>query len=361
MTLHSLFSRQVLAAETGSGSGGNSAPAASGTSQAPSAPSNSSPSSAGSGSSAASSIVTVPSQRASPASASPATKPPSADSAPADPTPAVGEAFDFSSIFESGGDTTPAPQEPVVAAPTATPVPPVPQPPVGAEPPKPAVESTAPVTPAAQAAPSPQDASQTQGPHLDPADPVSVAGQLAENESAIIDHLAGSMFKLTNEEVEALETDVVGTVPKLLAKAYVKAQHTMLSQMGRMIPQMIQRHAAVVERNTKNEGKFFARWPDLKADVHGTLVRTYGATYRAMHPQATLDEMIEHLGPMVMMAAKVVPSTNPGQPVAAAPLASVLPNGRPAQPAPFMPAVGGPGAPSTNEASNDWDVFSHQE
>lgn len=254
------------------------------------------------------------------------------------------------------GSPTPAPSalEPA-AAPAASPVPATPQPPAGAEPPKPAVEPVVAATQVALASPSPQDGATPQVPHLDPSDPVSIAHHLATNEQAAIDALATSMFKLTPEEVEALETDTVGTIPKLLAKGYVKAQHTMLSQLGRLIPQMIQRHTAVVVRNNENKGKFFSRWPDLKPDLHGALVDKYGATYRAMHPQATMEQMIEDLGPMVMMAAKVVPSVAPAASATpAAPMAPVGANGRPPQPSPFVPAVGGGGAPSPGEEPEAW-------
>lgn len=347
----------VLAPEVGTGA----AP--------PSSPTPNSPSPSSGGSSQPSSSTGSPSGAPSSPSqpSAPATASPTAPSAPAPvPTPDAGggvEAMDFSAIF---GETEPvvAPAPAVPAAPAA---PPAAQPQQLA----PAPAPQAPATPAAEvapvAAPSPQgpDAAASASPHLDPADPIAVAHALSQNEQAAIDFVAANTFKLTPEDIEALESDVVGTIPKLLARGFVKAQHNMLTQMGRIIPMMIQRHQQVTQRNSEHETKFFGRWPDLKPEAHGNLVRSYGAVYRKMHPNASTDDMIEALGPMVMMAAKVVPTTpQAGAPVAASPLlANPMANGsRPPQPQPFLPALGGGGAVQQQEVEEPWmAIHTHQE
>jgi hypothetical protein len=130
---------------------------------------------------------------------------------------------------------------------------------------------------------------------------------LAANEDAAIQFTAENMFRLTPEEVEALETNMVEAVPKLMARAFVKSQLNALNQMARIVPAMIQRQTELVKQHTEAEGKFYQRWPDIKADQHRNLVLKYAAVYRQMHPNTTLEQMVEDLGPMVMMAAKVVP------------------------------------------------------
>jgi hypothetical protein len=152
------------------------------------------------------------------------------------------------------------------------------------------------------------------------------------NEGVAIQHVADTIFKLSNEEIEALENDTVSAIPRLLAKGLVKGQMNMLQQLSRLIPAMISKHGEVTQRHSQNESRFYARWPEIRADTHGPLVLKYGAVYRQMHPDASLETMIEDLGPMVMMAAKIPP----GQPQP--PAAAVRANGRKAQPSPFMPA-----------------------
>jgi hypothetical protein len=159
------------------------------------------------------------------------------------------------------------------------------------------------------------------------------------------------MFKLSPEEIEALETNTVEAVPKLLAKSFVKMQQNMLSQMARMIPGMMQKQTVMMQRHGENEQKFYARWPDLKKDVHGEKVMQYAAVYRQMNPQATLEQMIDAVGPMVMMASGVVPSTAPGtaspQSVQPSPMAPAL-GARP-QPSPFVPAAPNGGGASPQQ------------
>jgi hypothetical protein len=183
---------------------------------------------------------------------------------------------------------------------------------------------------------------------LDTFDPASLSQHLAANEDAAVQFTAENMFKLTPEEIEALETNMAEAVPRLMAKAFVKSQLNALSQLSRLVPAMIQRQTEMLKRNGENETKFYARWPDIKSEKHGDMVRKYAAVYRQMHPQTTLEQMIEDLGPMVMMAARVVPqvggvpSAQPANPVSRPASA----NGRSPPPPPFAPA----GAGATNSS-----------
>ena len=76
--------------------------------------------------------------------------------------------------------------------------------------------------------------------------------------------------------------------------------------------------------------------------------------YRQANPQATREQMIEELGPMVMIAAKVQPRPPGQQPNggAGAPMTRQATGGRP--PSPFKPAMGGPAAPPTPADDNPW-------
>jgi len=236
-----------------------------------------------------------------------------------------------------------------------------PEAPVAAPPAAAAQPTTAPTQPAvpgaAQEAPG-QVAPQGQpsaGPYIDPYDPAMLGQHLAQNEAQAMELVAQHLFQLSPEEREALDQDVIATIPKLLAKVFVKSQQNVLQQMGRMIPMMMQRHLESVRRNTSNEDKFYSRWPDIDRTAHGPTVLKYAAVYRQMHPNASLEQMVEDLGPMIMMAQKIVPnSTAKGQPARQAPAGA---NGRSPQPSPFVPAGGGTTAAPRHVEVEPWEAM----
>jgi len=161
-------------------------------------------------------------------------------------------------------------------------------------------------------------------------------------QAAMITQLANTVFALSPEETEELGTDAIAAIPKLQAKAYVLAMQNVMALLSKSVPAMIDRHATVTQRHTESEDKFYARWPDLNKATHRQMVREMAATYRKLNPGATLDSMIEELGPFAMMKAKAMPGApRPSAVAAAAPAV----NGRAPQPSPFQPAVGGASAP----------------
>lgn len=347
--------RPVFAAE-GVGGGENASPA-------PSAPSSPAPSSAPAPSGGGTSPAALPS---GPTGGS--QSPVSAETAPPS-----GEAFDFESIFsgstefEGGLPPSKAPAPSPVSPPAEQPPaeqPPAAIPPAAAAPVPPSASPEVAPAPGATAAPA-TTAPQAEPQPIDPYDPAVMSQHLAQHEAAAIEFVANSQFKLTPEESEALEQDVIGTVPKLLAKVFVKSQQNVLAQLGRMIPVMIQRQNEAMKRNTANEDKFYSRWPDIKRDKHHENVVRYAAVYRQMHPNATLEQMIEDLGPMIMMANKIVPSmqapgATSGQP-ARQPGALAPGNGRSPPPSPFVPAGAGPVTQQRAVAQEPWEAMFNQQ
>lgn len=311
--------------------------------QAPDAPTT--PSSAPS-----STTPSAPASSADVSGASPASTPASTPETPSSPTPASTEAgtgVDFDLFFGDSPDERtepspapgPSPSEPPKAEETP-PKAPAQVAPAGTEAPKPAA------TPET-ATSAPTEPSQAAAPELDPYDPGALANHLNQNEAQVVQHLAENQFKLSAEDIEALESNTAAFVPTLLARTFVKAQQNMLMQMGRLMPVMMQKQTQMLQRNTENETKFYSRWPDIKKDQHGDLVRQYAVVYRQMNPTKTLQEMIEAVGPMVMMSANITPSAPGAPPKAASPMAPAG-NGRP-QPSPFTPAaaVAGGASPTT--------------
>lgn len=302
---------------------------------------------------------------------------PAVSSEPAPPTPGSPDGLptpdsgsdagvDFAFLFGNAVSAEPGSPE---ATPGTTLPPAAPQPVKPAQQPAPAQAATpaapqAPQTAVPQAAaPAPTDAtSPAASPSLDPFDPGHLASYLQQNEAVVVQTVADSMFKLSDEDVTGLESDLPGTVSKLLAKVFVANQRNYLAQMGRLFPAMLDRHSKVTKVQSEAEAEFFKAWPDLKADnpQHKNFVDKYGAVYRTMHPAATRQEMIQALGPMVMLAAKVVPGqaqpSAPGMPGhQASPM--VPTNGRPPQPSPFVPAgpASGGAAPGTQIQPNEYE------
>lgn len=270
------------------------------------------------------------------------------DSAPISPPPSPAA----TTPAAASGTQPPAAAKPAAAEPTAPPAAPPAQTPAATTGEKPAAASPQPATPAAPAAER----------QIDRYDPGALSQHLRQNEAAAIQYVAENVFRLTPEEAEGLETDVMGTVPKLLAKAFVMSQQNVLTQLASIVPTMIQRQNEAMKRHGENEGKFYAAWPSIKQSEHGAIVTKYAAVYRQMHPEASLEQMIQDVGPMVMMAARIPatpPTTQTGLTPAQTPVgASAL---RPPQPSPFVPgSTGGPVSNGQTVEPEPWEAVFNQ-
>lgn len=251
---------------------------------------------------------------------------------------------DFMSIFDGPAEPGPvipgatAPPTPATTSAPAAVTPPTPAPaatPAAAEPPADATRS------AADGGQPPAATPQPSGTTLDPYDPGGLARAIQSNEAATVDHVAATLFQLSQEDLQGLETDIAATVPKLFARAFVKSQVNQLLQLSNIIPEMVRRATSDMRNHSQNEDAFYSKWPQIDRQKHGELVKRFGITYRQLNPTVSRDEMIDHVGQLVLMAAKlpVTASTNGTAPAASA-------NGRaaPHQPSPFTPAVPGPAA-----------------
>ena len=303
----------------GSGAGTNS-PTPSGTtsSPSPSAAPSSTPSSA-------------PSASPSSAPTSPSASPPAGS-----PTPGPsGADFNFSSIFEEPVQVQTEPTAPTQVVPQAPVQPPAAAPEQVAQPVQPQVAT--PVTGQQETQVQQQPTSR---PQFDPADPVSLARGLVEHQAAAIEHLAQTQFGLSPQELEALESDPGGAIPRLLARTAVFMQQQFLTQLSRVVPMQIQRHGEVLQRHASNEDKFFAAWPQLDRAKHGTVIKELGQRYRQLNPDASLDQMIKDLGPFVLHRVGL-PFAAPGVAAPAAQAARPASNGAAPQPQAFTPASPG--------------------
>jgi hypothetical protein len=164
--------------------------------------------------------------------------------------------------------------------------------------------------------------------------------------------LAAHQFAMSKEEAEAFESDPVGTLPKIAARAYVTTMQASINVMAKMIPAMIQRYQQVTQVASSLEDKFYSKWGDIKRDQHGEIVQKAATIYRQMNPKATPDRMIEELGPIVMAMAKIQPSPQMQQ-------TQLQPQSQPPRRVQaFVPAGGSPptGMPQMPMAS-EWEAL----
>lgn len=173
--------------------------------------------------------------------------------------------------------------------------------------------------------------------------PEQLMTAMLQNEPQLVEALAARDYAISDEEFEGLETDIRGSLPKLLGKVAFKTQMSMMQQAMQLVPVMVNRALAQRETSTKNQNSFYDAFPDLKA--HSAEVDTAVSRYRALYPEATMKDLIENVGPLV--------AQKHGVKRAAAPTGSqpLTPQKTKAQPAPFQPAKSG-GAPILPQSDN---------
>jgi hypothetical protein len=276
------------------------------------------------------------SQPTSPSSSSSATP----DRTPPASTPAEGgmrdsdeglatDAFDSNSFFGFDGEgVAPPPSPPAVAAPTA---PVVQEPPVVPQ----APEAPQQAQPQAQVPSAQVPAPGSQTPQLSLGNPNAIADALVSQQTEALKHIAETTFKLSPEEVAALEENAVAEIPKLLAKATYHAQVNALRSMANILPAMMQQFMSVTRAQSGAQREFFSKFPQFKEADHGPTIMRVAQTYRAANPQASRAQMFEDVAHIVGGMLKI-PMT--GAPTASA---SVGSNGRSPPASPFVPAVAG--------------------
>lgn len=189
--------------------------------------------------------------------------------------------------------------------------------PVAPEPaPQPAPQPQTPEPASAPQQQQPQQAPSTEGPPLDPTNPADVASFVLNNRADAEQALAQGVYALSPEEVEALETNAMEAIPKLLARTHVNVLSATLNRMGEMIPHMIQRHQQAVARNSSNADAFYAAHPHLDRNdpAVSRQVAETARIFRAQNPQATKEEMIRKVGVIVSTLAGKAPAPTPMQP-----------------------------------------------
>lgn len=170
---------------------------------------------------------------------------------------------------------------------------------------------------------------------------------------ASLEQAHAATYALTQEEMEALESNVAEFIPKLAARIELRTTQNFLAHFARLVPQMLHRHMAEQQVSQRNVDAFFSKWTQLNRDKHLQVADMYAKMYRQANPKASPEEVIDRVGRMTLMHFQI-----PIEQAAAA--AAAGGNGRAAPPTPapqpFVPAQGGPGAaPGNLVVEGEWD------
>jgi len=288
----------------------------------------------------------VASPAAAPASPSPSTSSPSLEpsstSPVAEPTNSVSpSADDFSQLGEPDDDFV----ELASDAPAPEPAP--------VEPATPAVEPPKAPEPAKQAAPEPAKVPVPEPPKEPaaaaappPSDPRSLTEQLTQHKDALIGAIAQERFKLSPEEMNALEIDAVGTIPRLLAKVYYEAVTASLNHIQNFVPQMQAQFRNAEQANAEAEKVFYGAFPQLDKAKHHEDVMMFAQMFRSTNPNLSREDFIAGVGAAVMAKNRIAPAATNGK--------GPTVNPKPAATTPFVPAQAGATVKVTPEEPSPW-------
>jgi hypothetical protein len=191
----------------------------------------------------------------------------------------------------------------------------------------------------------------------DPSQPASIAEMIqaaSQHHDQLVEALAKQTFAFSPADVEELEANAVGAMPKLLAKAHLKSQVSTLQMMQNLVPQLIQKEVHRMFQMARAEDTFYKGFPELADQKFRGDIMTAAKAIRAMNPKMPNDQLIMMAGNMVMQMHNVQRAQAAGQ-------ASQPPQAAPQQA--FAPASNGTIVSQTpTPAANDfWSILSRQD
>lgn len=174
-------------------------------------------------------------------------------------------------------------------------------------------------------------------------------------------------YALPKEFLDELETDEVAALPKVLpklaAQLHMAVENAVLARVAAHIPLAIQQHTVVSEANRAAKDMFHKRWPGL--EQHEEAIFKVGRMFREANPNATPQEALERVGPMVYMALGLPLPNAPGtgqQGGAPAAAATATPQAPAAAAGGFRPAspggAGSIGAPP--KPANEFEALAEE-
>jgi hypothetical protein len=172
------------------------------------------------------------------------------------------------------------------------------EPPAQVEPPAP--EPAAP-EPQPQPQPQPEVAAAPAAPPASQRRP-GVQGYLDEmvqNKDQIVQAVAEMRFKMSDEDVKAIEEDFVKALPMLAGRVWFEAYTSAVNFMNQQIPSIMRGEMQKFGRSFEAENQFYKAWPGLDRGKHHEQVKHFGRVYRQAYPQASVEDFVRDVGTMV--------------------------------------------------------------
>ena len=244
------------------------------------------------------------------------------------------------------------PAEPKVEPTPTPPVEPAVEPVV--EPPAPTEEPvTPPVTP-------PEPVPVETPPAVEPVPPVTPPSEdevKAENQKKYDDTVTAltERFSITEEEALQLVTEPAKVFPQLQARMFADMWEHMTAYVRQNLPAAIDQHTQVREVQQEQVNMFFDRFPKLNKKEHGATVAKVSGVFNQLNPNATEEEILNHVGIQTMMLHGIAPDMIPAKPNGDLPAVPETPV------TPHVPAAVNTGRPAPiQQSDNIWAAMSEE-
>ncbi len=265
------------------------------------------------------------------------------------------DSFDpMSQDFDEVDNEAPVVSPPVVAVPEAQP--PVQQPQTAAAPtpaqttgaqPPPVTTPTAPTAvspPAATASAGQPSASPPAAePQARSPEPTASFEELAEHltkqQSKFVEALAGTQYKLSQEDVEQFSEDPGAVIAKIAAQVQVATTASVMKVFAQQLPVVVNGIIQARSANQKHEDSFWEANPGLDRKAHYGLTAQIMQNVRAHSPNMDTPTFIKTVGQIVGGLAGIQPTARAAAPNGHAPPAQ--PQSRVSTPGPVVRQTGG--------------------
>lgn len=153
------------------------------------------------------------------------------------------------------------------------------------------------------------------------------------------------LYKLTDEEAEAVRVAPETALPKLAARLHFEATTAAFNSVVAVLPNIIENVTKQQKLIQEQEEKFYSRWGALKDPKYEQTVLNSVRAYRTANPRASAQETIEHAGLMAMLALGLNPNPAPqqqAQPTPTPAMRPAVPAGAGVPSSPFAGSSNGP-------------------
>lgn len=113
------------------------------------------------------------------------------------------------------------------------------------------------------------------------------------------------VYKLSEEEAEALDATPSEAVPKLAARLHMQVLTAATTQMVRMMPQMMEHFGNQRSAWDKTEQEFYDKYPALKKQEYSETVERIAWAYRQQNPKTPEPQAMDEIAAMSMVTLQL--------------------------------------------------------